>query len=69
MGFFWQGGKKIPRDFSKGPPPPLQKPKNTKNQKPKVEDSGTHGNSGFQETLLATYKRAQIKNIGFEKER
>jgi len=29
----------------------------------------TQRNSSFSETLLATYKRAQIKNSGFEKER
>ena len=65
--FSWKGGGKISSELFQIPP--IQKPKNTKNQKPKVQDLGTQGKSSFQETLLETYKRAQIKNSGFVKER
>jgi len=65
--FFWQGGKKISREFFKIFP--IQNPKNTKNQKPKVQDLRTQRNSGFLKRCLPTYKRAQIKNTRFEKER
>jgi len=54
-------------NFSKFPT--LQNPKNTKNQKTNFQDLGTQGKSGFYQTSLVTYKRAQIKNSGFVKER